>query len=61
MTGETLKALRLQAGLTQQQVADRAGWSHRAIVSAIEARAQVPPKSASKYVSAVVAEQAKPV
>lgn len=53
MTGDTLRNLRKQHGLTQQQVADRAGWKHRAIVSQLEKRAQVPPGSASRYVTAV--------
>ena len=53
MTGDTLKYLRQKAGLTQQQIADRAGWGHRTIVSALEKRAQVPPGSASKYIEAL--------
>ena len=53
MTGDALKTLRLQAGLTQQQVADLAGWNHRVIVSALEKRANVPPGSASRYVEAL--------
>lgn len=55
MTGTELQRLRKAAHVTGQQVADRAGWQHRARISQIEALAQVPPASATRYLEALTA------
>ena len=48
-----MRVLRIQAGLTQQELADLAGWGHRAIVSQLEKRAEVPPGSGNRYMKAL--------
>ena len=61
MTGPELKALRENAGVTQSQIASRAGWSHRAVVSQIEGRVSVAPGTAQRYLKALTEEQASRV
>jgi transcriptional regulator with XRE-family HTH domain len=58
-SGDTLRDLRIKLGLTQQQVADRAGWKNRAMVSQLEKRSEVPPGSESRYVKALSIEPDK--
>lgn len=53
MTGDDLRFLRKQAGLTQTQIAEAAGWSHKTAVSKLEKLAQVPPGSMDKYLAAL--------
>jgi hypothetical protein len=55
MTGRELQQLRKAARVSGQLVADQAGWQHRARISQIEALAQVPPKSAQRYLEALTA------
>ncbi len=61
MTGPELKDLREKAGVTQAQLALRAGWSHRAVVSQIEGRVLVAPGTAQRYLKALTEEQASRV